>query len=107
MNAHPSRKQALQKLLSFTHREKESPDDLGPWRQNTMRAIRKLEAGNGTTTYFNLFEGLVWRLSPLTAVMIVIFAIWFLNFDLVADMDLFAVVSLETDEISILQMIQF
>jgi hypothetical protein len=107
MKTQPNKKQALRKLLSLTHQEKESPTDLGPLHQNTMRAIRKLGAGKRTTTYFNRFEGLVWRLSPLAATMIVIFTVWFLNFELVTDADLFILASLETDEFSILQIINF
>lgn len=44
----------------------------GKWQQDTMRRIRQLGPLAGELNFLSLFEQLVWRMAPVTGLLVVV-----------------------------------
>ena len=93
----------LKNLLRFAHREKEKLEVGDHWQHNTMRTIRNLASFKSEDGFLNIFEQLVWRLSPGVCALIIIFFVILLNLDLVTDSELFQLLSYEPEDFNLMQ----
>jgi hypothetical protein len=75
----------LWKAFAVSYREKEKSEARGPWREEVIERIRRLDLhfrGNG---YLELLEGVVWRYAPVACILILILAAVLFRFDILSD----------------------
>lgn len=71
-------KQAL--MAAYHAKEKNGPEVGEQFKVQIMRRIRALGQIHSRTDYLSLFEQFVWRLAPVTAALIIVLAVWAIQF---------------------------
>jgi hypothetical protein len=82
-------KQALK--AAYNAKENDGPKISEQFEAQVMRRIRALGPIHSTPDYLSLFEQFVWRLVPVTAILIIVFAVWAIQFDFVSDFEMTAI----------------
>jgi hypothetical protein len=62
--------EALRKILQRAHQEKEKLEIGDQWQEEVMRRIRNFGPIEGKPTFYLKLEQLVWRLAPVTCLLI-------------------------------------
>jgi len=78
----------LKKLLIRAYHEKEKPDVDELWQISVMRHIRSLGPVRSERGYVGLFEQSVWRLAPVTGLLILILIALLLTLDFMPDYEM-------------------
>jgi hypothetical protein len=78
----------LKKLLMRAYREKEKPKGDELWQMRVMSHIRSLGPVSSRRRYFMLFEQSVWRLAPVTCLLILVLAVFLTKLDFIPDYEL-------------------
>ena len=81
--------QNLLGLLRAVHMGKDLPPVEANWQQAVMRRIRQISERQLRPSFLQAFEPLVWRLAPVTSVMIVGCVVTLVKSGLIADWQLF------------------
>jgi hypothetical protein len=97
----------LKKILCQAYHEKENIEVGGQWQRNVMQRIRNLGPVDSRPTFFMLLEPFVWRLIPVTCLLIVVSAIILLKFDFTPQYELFTLLVDYTEESGLEQVFQF
>jgi len=96
--------EALKKILREAYFEKEHAEVSEQWQVNAMRRIRSLGPVKSGPSFFVLFEQFVWRLTPVTCLLIIIGAIIFLKLGFFPDYDVLTLFINDTEELSLAQL---
>jgi hypothetical protein len=94
----------LKKILCQAYHEKENINVDDQWHLNVMRRIRGLGPIQSGPSFFMLFEQFVWRLTPVTCLLIIVGAIIFLRLGFFSDYDLFTLFINNAEELSLAQL---
>lgn len=78
----------LKKMLTAAYYEKEKADVTERWQIRVMRHVRNLGPLNVKTSYFELFEGLVWKLAPVACLLILALTIILTKLDFVSEYEI-------------------
>lgn len=78
----------LEKILIAAYRGKEQVEAGELLETRVMDHIRNLEALSSQTNFFDLFEGFVWRFSPIAAVLIFLLIAAITQLDFVSDYEM-------------------
>ena len=78
----------LKELLMRAYHEKESPEVDELWQMRVMSHIRRLGPITSRKRYFMLFEQSVWRLAPVTCLLILVLAVFLIKIDLIPDYEM-------------------
>ena len=78
----------LRKALASSYREKEHAEVDGLWQGRVMGHIRSLGPLTPKTNFFEPFQRLVWRLTPVTCVLILLLGAALVQLDSVSDYEL-------------------
>jgi len=79
-------KQALR--AAYHAKENNGSEVGGQFEAQIMRRIRALGPIHSKLDYLSLFEQFVWRLAPVTAVLIIILAAWAIQFDFASEFEI-------------------
>jgi len=79
-------KQALK--AAYHAKENNGSEVSGQFEAQVMRRIRALGPIHSRPDYLSLFEQFVWRLAPVTAVLIIILAAWAMQFDFASEFEI-------------------
>jgi len=96
--------EALKKILREAYFEKEHAEVSEQWQLNVMRRIRNLGPIQSGPSFIMLFEQFVWRLTPVTCLLIIIGAIIFLKLGFFPDYDVLTLLINDTEELSLAQL---
>ena len=78
----------LKELFIRAYHEKEKPEVDELWQMRVMSHIRSLGAVSSRRRYFMLFEQSVWRLAPVTCLLILVLAAFLIKLDFIPDYEL-------------------
>ena len=79
-------KQALR--AAYHAKENNGSEVGGQFEAQIMRRIRAFGPIHSKPDYISLFEQFVWRLAPVTAVLIIILAVWAIQFDFASEFEI-------------------
>ena len=77
-----------QALRAAYHSKENNGEVGGQFEAQIMRRIRALGPIHSKPDYLSLFEQFVWRLAPVTAVLIIILAAWAIQFDFASEFEM-------------------
>jgi hypothetical protein len=78
----------LKELLMRAYHEKEKPEVGDLWQISVMSHIRSLGPVSSTRSYFMFFEQSVWRLAPVTFLLILVLAVFLIKLDFIPDYEM-------------------
>lgn len=82
-------KQAL--MAAYNAKENDGPKIGEQFEIQVMRRIRALGPIHSRLDYLSLFEQFIWRLVPVTAILIIVLAVWAMQFDFVSEFEMTAI----------------
>ena len=99
--------EALKKILREAYLEKEHAEVDDQWQVDVMRRIRNLRPVQSSSSFFMLFEQFVWRLTPATCALILIFAALLFKADFTPEYEVFTSLIYDTEEVTLAQLFEF
>ncbi len=81
MRTRLSENERLKKALRDAHFARPEDDNLDSWRPRVMRRIRGIRPPGAGRTFWSAFEQRVWRLAPLSGIVVLALAVIFLSMD--------------------------
>jgi hypothetical protein len=74
--------EALKRAFRDAYSAKEREDDGNEWRSHVMRRIRQIGPLNANMGFWPAFEHLVWRLAPVSCLLVLVLTLALLTIDL-------------------------
>jgi len=105
MKSLESRLEALKNILRRAYHEKEKLELSDRWQVNVMRRIRNLGPLNKGPDPLIQFGQFVWRLTPVTCLLIIMSAAVLLKFDFTPDYNVLISFITDAEEISLVQLL--
>lgn len=93
----------LKEILRRAYRDKENVELGDQWQEEVMRRIRDLGEIEDRPSPLVMFEQFVWRLAPLTCLLIVGLTVLLSTFDFVSGDDVIQLLMNGTEEITLNQ----
>ena len=78
----------LKELFIKAYHGKGTPEVGELWQMGVMSHIRSLGPVSSRRTYFMVFEQSIWRLAPVTCVLILVLAVFLIKLDLIPDYEM-------------------
>ena len=95
--------EALIRILQRAHQEKEKLEIGDQWQEEVMRRIRELGEIEARPGSLVMFEQLVWRLAPLTCLLILGLTLLLSSVDFISGYDVIQLLMNSTEEITLNQ----
>jgi hypothetical protein len=95
--------QALRELLRRAYREKEKVEVGDQWQEEVMRRIGELGEMEASPSYLVMLEQLVWRLVPVTCILIIGLTVLLSSFDFISGYDIIQLTMNSTEQITLNQ----
>ena len=95
--------QALRELLRRAYREKEKVEVGDQWQEEVMRRIGELGEMEASSSYLVMLERLVWRLVPVTCILIIGLTVLLSSFDFISGYDIIQLTMNSTEQITLNQ----
>jgi len=95
--------QTLRELLRRAYREKEKVEVGDQWQQEVMRRIGELDEMEASPSYLVMLEQLVWRLVPVTCILIISLTVLLSSFDFISGYDIIQLTMNSTEQITLNQ----
>jgi len=96
-------RQALREILRRAYHERENVEVGDQWQEEVMRRIRELDEIEARPSSLVMFEQLVWRLAPLTCLLILGLTLLLSSFDFISGYDVIQLLMNSTEEITLNQ----
>jgi len=96
--------EALRRILRGAYFEKEHAAVGEQWQVNAMCRIRDLGAIPSGANFFLFFEQFVWRLTPATCALILIFAALLFKLDFTPEYEVFTSLIYDTEKVTLTQL---
>ena len=95
--------QALRELLRRAYREKEKVEVGDQWQQEVMRRIGELGEIEASPSYLVMLEQLVWRLVPVTCILIIGLTVLLSSFNFISGYDIIQITMNSTEQLTLNQ----
>ena len=95
--------QALRELLRRAYKEKEKVEVGDQWQEEVMRRIGELGEIDMSPSYLVMLEQLVWRLVPVTCILIIGLTVLLSSFDFISGYDVIQLTMNSTEQITLNQ----
>ena len=95
----------LKKTLLQTYHEKEKPDLSGRWQVNVMRRVKNLGPLQSKSDPMMRFGQFVWRLTPVTCLLIIVSTVILLKFNFTPEHNLLVSLITDAEEVTISQLL--
>lgn len=92
--------EVLQEILKKAYHEKEKLEVGNQWHKEVMRRVKELGATEPTPSFAVMLEQLVWRLAPVTCLLILGLAVLFVFVDFTSGYDVFQLLMNGTEELT-------
>jgi hypothetical protein len=93
----------LRNILRRAYREKEKVEVGDQWQEEVMRRIGELGELEASTSYLVMLEQLVWRLVPVTCILIIGLTVLLSSFDFISGYDVIQLTMNSTEQITLNQ----
>ncbi|NIV92358.1 hypothetical protein GWN42_06025 [candidate division KSB1 bacterium] len=103
MNPPRTEDEVLQAILEKTYRQKENIEVGDQWQQEVMNRVREFGALQPTPSFAEMLEQLVWRLVPVTCLLILGFTVLFAVSDFTSGYEVFQLLLNGTEELTFAQ----
>jgi len=100
MKAPKTEPEVLQAILRNAYRQKENVEVKDQWQQEVMRRVRELGALQPTPSFSEMLEQLVWRLAPVTCLLILGLTVLFAVSDFTSGYEVFQLLNNGTEELT-------
>ena len=100
MNSPKTEDDIMKAILRKAYREKENIQVGDQWQQEVMRSVRTLGALQPTPSFPEMLEQLVWRLAPVTCLLIFGLTVLFAVFDFTSGYEVFQLLNNGTEELT-------
>lgn len=97
--------EVLQAILRKAYRQKENVEVGDQWQQEVMRRVRNLGALKPTPSFPEMLEQLVWRLAPVTCLLIFGLTVIFAVSDFTSGYELLQLLMNGTEELTFAQFV--
>ena len=81
MRSRISENKALKKALREAHLAKAEGENGTGWQSQVMRRIRQIGPLRSAGGFWPAFEALVWRLAPVSCLLLIVLTLLFMNVD--------------------------
>ena len=105
MNPPKTGHEVLQAILTKAYRQKENVEVGDQWQQGVMRRVRELGAIQPTPSFAEMLEQLVWRLAPVTCLLILGLTVLFAVSDFTSGYEVFQLLTNGTEELTFAQFV--
>jgi hypothetical protein len=95
--------EALRKILRRAYEEREKVEVNDHWQEEVMRRIGELGEIEAPPSYLVLFEQLVWRLVPVTFILIIGLTVLLSSIDFISGYDVIQFTMNRTEQITLNQ----
>jgi hypothetical protein len=95
--------QALREILRRAYQERENVEVGDQWQEEVMRRIRELGEIEARPSSLVMFEQLVWRLAPVTCLLILGLTLLLSSVDFISGYDVIQLLMNSTEEITLNQ----
>ena len=95
--------EALRHVLRRAYQERVKVEVTDQWQKEVMRRIRELGEIEASPSFLAMFEQLVWRLVPVTCLLILGLTVLLSSFDFISGYDLIQLLMNGTEEITLNQ----
>ena len=92
MNSPKTEHEVVKAILRKAYREKENVEVGDQWQQKAMRRVQNLGALQPTPSFPEMLEQLVWRLAPVTCLLILGLTVLFAVSDFTSGYEVFQLV---------------
>ena len=103
MTSNKDEHEKLRELLRRAYRDKENVEVGDQWQEKVMRRIRELGEIGERPSSLVMFEQFVWRLAPLTCLLILGLTVLLSSSDLISGDDVIQLLMNGTEELAINQ----
>ena len=100
MNPPKTGHEVLQAILTKAYRQKENVEVGDQWQQGVMRRVGELGAIQPTPSFAEMLEQLVWRLAPVTFLLILGLTVLFAVADFTSGYEVFQLFMNGTEELT-------
>jgi hypothetical protein len=100
MNPPKTGHEVVKAILRKAYRQKENVEVGDQWQQDVMRRVRELGALQPTPSFPEMLEQLVWRLAPVTCLLILGLTVLFAVSDFTSGYEVFQLLINGTEEVT-------
>lgn len=98
MKSRISENESLKKAFREAYSAKGRGGTGEEWRSQAMKRIRKIGPLRSVAGFWPAFENLVWRLAPVSCVLLLVLTFFFVNMDFDVDSDYLATMAGEMEK---------
>jgi hypothetical protein len=98
MRSRVSENESLKKAFRDAHSAKGRGATGEEWESCAMRRIRQIGPLRSATGFWSAFENLVWRLAPVSCVLVLVLTFLFVSMDFGVDPDYLATMAAEMEK---------
>jgi hypothetical protein len=103
MTQSKDKREALTEILRRAYQERENVEVDDQWQEGVMRRIRELGKIEARPSSLLMFEQLLWRLAPVTCLLILGLTLLLSSFDFISGYDVIQLLMNSTEEITLNQ----
>jgi len=103
MSPNKDEHEALREILRQAYQERENVEVGDHWQEEVMHRIRELGEIEARPSSLVMFEQLVWRLAPVTCLLILGLTLLLSSFDFISGYDVIQLLMNSTEEITLNQ----
>ena len=107
MKSLESRLEVLKRILLQAYHEKEKLELSDRWQVNVMRRVKNLGPLKKEPEPLGQFTQFVWRLAPVTCLLIIVSTVVLLKFDFTPEYNVLISFVPDAEEISLVQLLPF
>ena len=105
MKSSEDRLSVLKRILLQAYLEKEQPQLAEGWHRNVMQRVSKVGPLQSKSDLLMHFGQFVWRLTPVTCLLIILSAVILLKFDFTPDYKVLMSLITDSEEVSLVQLL--
>ena len=104
MRSRVSENESLKKIFREVYLAKGRGQSGGDWQSRAMRRIRRIGPLRPAGGFWPAFENLVWRLAPVSCLLVLVLTYLFVNMDFGADSDYLGTMAAEMERPSLVEL---
>jgi hypothetical protein len=104
MRSRISENESLKTALREAYSAKGRAETGEEWQSSAVRRIRQIGPLRPATGFWPAFESMVWRLAPVSCLLVLVLTFFFVNMELDVDSDYLGTMALETEKPSLVEL---
>ena len=104
MRSRISENESLKKAFRDAYSAKGREETGDEWQSQTMRRIRQIGPLRPAAGFWPAFESMVWRLAPVSCLLVLVLTFFFVNMELDVDSDYLGTMAAEMEKPSLVEL---